>query len=84
MATTFNVEETLAKLSLPNKIKLLTGRASVLTMPIKDVYTNSMLYQGWWHTEAIPEADVPSIRTSDGMYALYNLLIPRFHCTVFI
>ncbi|KAG6850899.1 hypothetical protein H0H93_006725 [Arthromyces matolae] len=47
MAAEFDVEATLAKLSLPNKIKLLTGL-------------------GWWHTEPIPEAGVPSIRLSDG------------------
>ncbi|KAG6861560.1 hypothetical protein C0995_014856 [Termitomyces sp. Mi166 len=47
MSTEFDVDATLAKLSLPNKIKLLTGL-------------------GWWHTEPVPEAGVPSIRLSDG------------------
>ncbi|KAJ7094493.1 glycoside hydrolase family 3 protein [Mycena belliarum] len=42
-----DIEQTLAKLSLPQKIKLLSGN-------------------GWWHTHAIPEADVPAIRMSDG------------------
>ncbi|KAK7695389.1 hypothetical protein QCA50_000025 [Cerrena zonata] len=45
--TTFDVEETLEKLSLPQKIKLLAGL-------------------GWWHTEPIPEAGIPSVRMSDG------------------
>ncbi|KAG5718830.1 putative beta-glucosidase I [Termitomyces sp. T112] len=47
MSTEFDVDATLAKLSLPNKIKLLTGL-------------------GWWHTEPVPEAGVPSMRLSDG------------------
>ncbi|KAF9464848.1 glycoside hydrolase family 3 protein [Collybia nuda] len=47
MATGIDVEATLAKMTLPNKIKLLTGL-------------------GWWHTESIPEAGIPSMRLSDG------------------
>ncbi|KAF9006624.1 glycoside hydrolase family 3 protein [Cyathus striatus] len=47
MAATFDVEATLAKLTLSQKIKLLAG-------------------QGWWQTEPIPEAGVPSMRLSDG------------------
>ncbi|KAF5388345.1 hypothetical protein D9615_000633 [Tricholomella constricta] len=47
MSTEFDVEGTLSLLSLPNKIKLLTG-------------------QGSWHTEAVAEAGVPSMRLSDG------------------
>ncbi|ETW83697.1 glycoside hydrolase family 3 protein [Heterobasidion irregulare TC 32-1] len=44
---TFDVEGTLAKLTLPQKIKMLAGL-------------------GWWHTEPVPEAGVPSMRMSDG------------------
>ncbi|KAK0243159.1 glycoside hydrolase family 3 protein [Armillaria nabsnona] len=44
---TFNVDETLSKLTLSDKLKLLTGL-------------------GWWHTEAIPHANIPSMRMSDG------------------
>ncbi|KAI0321982.1 glycoside hydrolase family 3 protein [Amylostereum chailletii] len=48
MATsTFDVQETLSKLTMPQKVKLLAGK-------------------GWWHTEPIPEAGVPSMRMSDG------------------
>ncbi|EGO27630.1 glycoside hydrolase family 3 protein [Serpula lacrymans var. lacrymans S7.9] len=47
MAHILDVEETLAKLSLNGKIKLLAGN-------------------GWWHTHAVPEADVPPMRMSDG------------------
>ncbi|KAI0057601.1 glycoside hydrolase family 3 protein [Artomyces pyxidatus] len=47
MAEEFDVEATLAKLTLPQKIKLLAGL-------------------GWWHTQSIPEAGVPSVRMSDG------------------
>ncbi|KAA1473453.1 glycoside hydrolase family 3 protein [Dentipellis sp. KUC8613] len=43
----FDVEKTLAKLTVPQKVKLLAG-------------------WGWWHTEAIPEADIPPMRMSDG------------------
>ncbi|PPQ78230.1 hypothetical protein CVT25_015549 [Psilocybe cyanescens] len=43
----FDVVAVLAKLTLPQKIKILTGL-------------------GWWHTEPIPEAGVPSLRLSDG------------------
>ncbi|KAJ7682484.1 glycoside hydrolase family 3 protein [Mycena polygramma] len=42
-----DVDQTLAKLTLSQKVKLLCG-------------------SGWWHTEAIPEADVPAMRMSDG------------------
>ncbi|KAK0461743.1 glycoside hydrolase family 3 protein [Desarmillaria tabescens] len=44
---TFNVDETLLKLTLNDKVKLLTGL-------------------GWWHTEAIPHANIESMRMSDG------------------
>ncbi|KAF8969399.1 glycoside hydrolase family 3 protein [Flammula alnicola] len=40
-------EAVLTKLTVPQKIKLLSGL-------------------GWWHTEPIPEADIPSVRFSDG------------------
>ncbi|KAJ6539657.1 glycoside hydrolase family 3 protein [Mycena capillaripes] len=42
-----DVDKTLAKLSLSQKVKLLCG-------------------SGWWHTEPIPEANVPAMRMSDG------------------
>ncbi|KAF7355581.1 Beta-glucosidase [Mycena sanguinolenta] len=42
-----DVDQVLAKLTIPQKIKLLAGF-------------------GWWHTHAIPEAGVPSMRMSDG------------------
>ncbi|KDR84011.1 hypothetical protein GALMADRAFT_236587 [Galerina marginata CBS 339.88] len=45
--TNFDVNATLAKLSLQQKIKLLSGL-------------------GWWHTEPVLEAGVPSMRFSDG------------------
>ncbi|KAG6832171.1 hypothetical protein H0H92_004902 [Tricholoma furcatifolium] len=47
MPADIDVEATLSKLSLPNKIKLLTGL-------------------GWWNTEPVPEAGIPSLRLSDG------------------
>ncbi|VDC07331.1 unnamed protein product [Peniophora sp. CBMAI 1063] len=46
-STQFDVEATLAKLTMPQKIRLLAGL-------------------GWWHTEPVPEAGVPSMRMSDG------------------
>ncbi|KAF8663458.1 hypothetical protein AX16_001028 [Volvariella volvacea WC 439] len=46
-STTFDVKEKLSQLTIPQKIKLLTGL-------------------GWWQTEPIPEAGIPSIRMSDG------------------
>ncbi|PPQ71098.1 hypothetical protein CVT24_009849 [Panaeolus cyanescens] len=42
-----DIKATLAKLTIPQKIKLLTGL-------------------GWWSTEPVPEAGIPSIRMSDG------------------
>ncbi|KAI0057569.1 glycoside hydrolase family 3 protein [Artomyces pyxidatus] len=47
MAEEFDVEATLAKLTMPQKIKMLAGL-------------------GWWHTQPVPEAGVPSVRMSDG------------------
>ncbi|KAF5363750.1 hypothetical protein D9756_000198 [Leucocoprinus leucothites] len=47
MATEFNVEAALAKLTVSDKIRLLTGL-------------------GWWNTEPVSQAGVPSIKLSDG------------------
>ncbi|KAK7470377.1 hypothetical protein VKT23_001804 [Stygiomarasmius scandens] len=45
--SSFNIDEALAKLSLPDKIRMLCGL-------------------GWWHTEPVPSARIPSMRMSDG------------------
>ncbi|RXW24715.1 hypothetical protein EST38_g1191 [Candolleomyces aberdarensis] len=42
-----DIEDIISKLTLSEKIKLLTGL-------------------GWWHTEPIPSAGIPSMRFSDG------------------
>ncbi|KAF8914231.1 glycoside hydrolase family 3 protein [Gymnopilus junonius] len=48
MATAgIDIDANLARLTLLQKIKLLTGL-------------------GWWHTEPVPEAGIPSMRFSDG------------------
>ncbi|KAJ2927902.1 hypothetical protein H1R20_g9210, partial [Candolleomyces eurysporus] len=45
--SSLDIEEVISKLTLSQKIKLLTGL-------------------GWWHTEPIPSAGIPSMRFSDG------------------
>ncbi|KAF9485175.1 glycoside hydrolase family 3 protein [Pholiota conissans] len=47
MSSDDEIDAVLKKLSVQDKIKLLTGL-------------------GWWHTEPIPEHDIPSVRFSDG------------------
>ncbi|KAF9448233.1 glycoside hydrolase family 3 protein [Macrolepiota fuliginosa MF-IS2] len=47
MAVNFDIESVLTKLTVADKVKLLSGL-------------------GWWNTEPIPRAGVPSIKLSDG------------------
>jgi hypothetical protein len=49
MSNGLSIEESLNKLTMPDKIKLLAGL-------------------GMWHTQPIPDASIPSMRMSDGLF----------------
>lgn len=60
-----DVEDVLSKLTIPQKISLLSGKtfptpnnSSVLTVCLSGI--------DFWHTQAIPEHGIPSIRVTDG------------------
>ena len=84
MATsTLDIDATLAKLSLPQKIKLLTGLVSRSSTSIRaDCFGNELTLialQGWWHTEPVPQAGIPSMRFSDGRLLCHNLVGSIIH-----
>jgi beta-glucosidase len=75
MSDSFSVKETMKKLSMPDKIKLLTGQVRQgLQTPDWDI-NGSFFCQGWWHTESIPEAGIPSMRLSDGVFFIFQTVI---------
>lgn len=62
-----NVEELLKKLTLSDKVDLLSGKSFGLSMVSCGANEKPTLTGiDMWHTKAIPKHGIPSVRTSDG------------------
>jgi beta-glucosidase len=63
MTASFDVEDVLSKLNIVEKVSLLAGQFIQHPSPL---YLLTITGDDWWHTVALPEHGVPSIRVSDG------------------
>ena len=67
MAPTLDIDKVLSELSLPEKVKLLTGDVSLVAEDgIRAWADDVRAGQGLWHTVAYPEKGVPAVRMTDG------------------
>ena len=60
-----DVEKVLSQLTIPEKVKLLTGTVSACMH--NNLLPTDIISQGWWHTTSLPAKGIPAVRFSDGM-----------------